>query len=658
MLDDNSKKFIKDTIEDAIDKKLDDRDKKTQASKRLDDLKYEKRSLEDRKKLLAELQTRDKKGENTIAQKFEMMKLAVDNVIPQDIKDAYKSSSKTIGNGASQVGQGISHLTERAMLSNPITAFLYNNRDILGAVGDIGIGTAKMGWGALKGIGHGALGLANSAINLFKPKQEDEDTEEETEKLNIKPPIFNGNDNNGGITKIAKQKADWQVKIDKIHDVVTKLSIGNTKSSSLLAKGLKGINDSMNAVKGFVDTIVAKQKLILGGVMLGAVAILGLAMWFQNGGLAKVLDPKNNPESSENRTNNTIDIGNISNLNPDSIIKLTNQMVQPGTTTSKTNQQQFKLDDWLKGPIETRKLRKKYNLSGATSDLLGESIHLAHGGLNPNIKTFHNEGNIKIAFPVAIKMLDVRFDETAGQGASVLIEKAEVTNGNKERLRYATGTSPRLIITNVLKLLIPKKQVIKPNTTLFVVGNDYQIIGDLSAFMRKQNYETYTNKNNKDSSTIDKNYIEQAKDEKFSKGLVQSETDYMKAAAFQQGLEESHPIITATGKVVDNALNAITDKVLENENTTENSNTYNSGVKPSVNQQKANDQNEQLNKPQEKTDKTSNNISTNPVEQPKTNLVATLPSQNIPYDFADLRSTGDINLMTSNGTTNTGVILT
>ena len=35
MIDDESKKFIKDTIEDAIDKKLDDRDKKSAAQKRI-----------------------------------------------------------------------------------------------------------------------------------------------------------------------------------------------------------------------------------------------------------------------------------------------------------------------------------------------------------------------------------------------------------------------------------------------------------------------------------------------------------------------------------------------------------------------------------------------------------------------------------------------
>ena len=125
MIDDESKKFIKDTIEDAIDKKLDDRDKKSAAQKRIEDLKNEKKSLEDRKKLLAELQERDKKGENTIAQKFEMLKLSVDNAIPQDLKDAYSGASKTIGSGVSQVGKGLGHLTQKAMLSNPLTAFLY-----------------------------------------------------------------------------------------------------------------------------------------------------------------------------------------------------------------------------------------------------------------------------------------------------------------------------------------------------------------------------------------------------------------------------------------------------------------------------------------------------------------------------------------------------
>lgn len=652
MLDDNSKKFIKETIEDAIDKKLDDREKKTQASKRLDDLKYEKRSLEDRKKLLAELQTRDKKGENTIAQKFEMMKLAVDNVIPQDIKDAYKSSTKTIGNGASQIGQGISHLTERAMLSNPITAFLYNNRDILGAVGDIGIGTAKMGWGALKGIGHGALGLANSAVNLFKPKQEEEDTEEETEKLNIKPPIFNGNDNNGGITKIAKQKADWQVKIDKIHEVVTKLKDGNTKSSSLLAKGLKGINDSMNAVKGFVDTIVAKQKLILGGVMLGAVAILGLAMWFQNGGLKNLINNLN-PNGDKNNENfealhNTVVTTGMEGKDLAPILR--KQAANLGG-----------LDPTKTTTISNENLSKLTSGKVKATDKRDGKIFNTGGKLTPVLAPF--KGIVRSVNPYTEGTGD---DKTVKYEMVIQPDNQEVAN--KTKSMWKSANSSQLVFRNLIEPQVQTDDPFEKNDILaFVRGqliayNEKNKGSGMELFMKDYESQINTSKAQNYNPSIDR--LEKTKSKEKTEALTKFYVDKQRASNYRQNegwgadlVDRVFYNINAMG-YKDDVKNTVFKPEEDKEKIIDAkiNNTQNPSV--SVNQQKAKDQNEQLNKPQEKTDKTSNNISTNPVEQPKTNLVATLPSQNIPYDFADLRSTGDINLMTSNGTTNTGVIVT
>ena len=133
MIDDESKKFIKETIENAIDSKLSEQEKKTESQRKLDSMKYEKKELEDRRKLLAELSEREKKGQATIAERFEKLKLSVDTAIPKDLKDAWKTGTQGVQAGANQVGKGIGHLTQRAMMSNPLTAFLYQNRDIAGA---------------------------------------------------------------------------------------------------------------------------------------------------------------------------------------------------------------------------------------------------------------------------------------------------------------------------------------------------------------------------------------------------------------------------------------------------------------------------------------------------------------------------------------------
>ena len=278
MIDDESKKFIKETIENAIDDKLSERDKKTESQKKLDSINYQKKELEDRKKLLAELSERDKKGQATIAEKFEKLKLSVDTSIPQDLKDAWKTGAKGVQAGANQVGKGIGHLTARAMMSNPLTAFLYQNRDIAGAIGDIGIGSIKAGWGALKGIGHGALGLANSAKNLFN-----RDEEEETEEiLNLPKPSFSGNSQ---AEKLVKEKSNWEKQINEMHTIITQdLTKNQKKSSEIMGKGLKGLDDNMKAIKGFTDTMATKQKLILGGIMLGAAALVGIIAWLKSGG--------------------------------------------------------------------------------------------------------------------------------------------------------------------------------------------------------------------------------------------------------------------------------------------------------------------------------------------------------------------------------------
>lgn len=282
MIDDESKKFIKNTVEDAIDKKFDDRDRKSAYKQRLDELKYEKRSAEDRKRLLEELKERDKKGETTIAQKFEMLKLSVDDAIPEELKDAAKTGTETMGKGFSQMGRGLGHLTQRAMMSNPVTAFLYANRDILGAGLDVGVGALKAGWGAIKGIGHGALGLANMASKMFRKPNEEEEGEESEDNVNPIRGLFSSKDST--VTEnIIGEKEDWKKKIDKIHEVVTKDSAKEQKkSTSILSKGLAGLNKTMAVVSGFVDMIVQKQKIILGAVLLGAVAVIGLAAWFTN----------------------------------------------------------------------------------------------------------------------------------------------------------------------------------------------------------------------------------------------------------------------------------------------------------------------------------------------------------------------------------------
>lgn len=595
-LNEDDKKFIKKTVNDAVDKKTTSFEKAASNDKS-SRLKAQIEERKERQEYIKQLKELQSNGETTMAQKFELMKEEINSKISKDIKNTVTDTINTVGKGARTVSRGankavsgVDGILTRMANIDPVLAALYaGTKGVSKDLWNIGagglqalVGGAQMAWGGAKAVGGLVGSTMNSMRNLYiRRKRQKQETPQQDIELDTPIPVSQNEEQQTETeTEIqlpslfpqkeegSKSLIEMQNKIKDIHQAVVKEEKKNKESQ---LKSLAGLQKTMESINGVMAVLKAKQALIVTGVVLGVAALIGLAAWFKGGAFAKLLqiaNPESNPESGENRTNNTTDVANSSGLNPETNIAVTNQMVKPGTSTKQVDQQQANLWDWVKSPIESRKMAKKYNFSGATSDLLGESVHLAHGGLNGNIKTYKNEGNIKIAFPVAIKMLDVRFDESQGMGASALIEKAEVTKGVKERLRYATGTSPRLIVTNIKKLLIPKKQVIKPNTTLFIVGEEYQLIGDVSAFMRGDTYENYTNKNNTDSSQIDKNYIEQAKEDKFSKALVNSEKDYMNQASFQQAMEETYSPITAAGKAVDNLLDAKAEEDLKKEQTT------------------------------------------------------------------------------------------
>lgn len=298
-INDDDKKFIKDTIENAIEKRMDTFEKTNDMKQKSQQLKWEETRKKDRDAYLAELQQRDKKGEATIAQKMEMLKLSVDKAIPEDLKNAAKSGGRTIANGANQLGAGLGHLNERLMMSNPLTAMLYQNRDILGAIGNVGIGAAKIGWGATKGLAQGVAGLFNTAVNAFKPKDNEEETEQEsTGFFNANPP----KERKGIVEDLLESKQDWQKQIDDIHKNVTKQGKEEKKSNEFLAKGLAGLGDTMKAVKGVIDVIQSKQKIIVTGLLMGVAAIAGLAAWFQSGGLSNLLKSMTqNPGGDESK---------------------------------------------------------------------------------------------------------------------------------------------------------------------------------------------------------------------------------------------------------------------------------------------------------------------------------------------------------------------
>lgn len=362
-INDDDKKFIKDTIDNALsnyEKKSDDKLKKYEENRK-------KLSKQEREDYIAILQKKNEQGEATLAQKFEMLKLSVENVVPEDLKDAFSSGKKAVKGGLNQAGRGLEHITGRIMETNPLTALLWQNRDLIKAGLDIGVGGIRAVGGVAKGAALGAAGLFNQALNMRK-KQQAEETEETEDDINISKfsPVFGASKENP-VAEILEQKQDWQKQIDDIHKILIKQNKEQNVSNKTLSEGLGGLGKTMTTIKGFVDLIQSKQKLILAGVLVGVAALVGLAMWFQNGGMSKLFDSLM-PNNEEN-TKNLKDLGSVSRLSA-----LTGQQLAPvltqhanelGKVKQTTNISQKQLSTITGGKIKATENHnaKKYNMT-------------------------------------------------------------------------------------------------------------------------------------------------------------------------------------------------------------------------------------------------------------------------------------------------------
>lgn len=316
MLNEDDKKYLKGNIE----KKIDDLDKKmskksssaksvnnptTEIGKKLQELYKKDEEREDTKKYLEELKNKNDNGEATIAQKIEMLSLNLKTAIPDDFKIAMKETSASMKKGANQAISGANHLVGRAMMTNPLTALLWQNRDIAKAMWDMGMGGAKILGSAIGGIGRGAAGLVNASVNMFKKKDKPK-TEEEVPEQEETPRSVIDSDND--LEDLSEEEKSTAQKINELHDLFFKGKFFQKQEKeekqrqNILSKGLSGLGKSMQAVNKVIEVIAAKQKLILGGLMLGAVGILALVGWFKDGGFERLID-RLNPKNEHNKKN-------------------------------------------------------------------------------------------------------------------------------------------------------------------------------------------------------------------------------------------------------------------------------------------------------------------------------------------------------------------
>lgn len=628
MIDDESKKFIKDTIENAIDKKLDENTKKSDYKKRIDTIKTEQKSIQDRKELLAELQSMNKKGETTVAQKFEILKLSLDTAIPKDFKDAIKTATPSIKKGASQIGKGFSKLTEKAMMLNPITAFLYQNRDVFGSIVDIGSGALKMGWGGLKGTAHGALGLVNSAKNLFKKPGEDT-SKEETDITSVKPlPLGTSQ---SATTQIFQQKEDWKQKIDEVHEVVTKGIITEQKKSSQnLFKGLKSLNSTMDVVKEGVGAITTKQKLIAGGLLLGVVTLVGLFNWIKSGGFSKLLQQFGDEISKKFASKE----GKKAREKADTYLQgeLQKINVDAENTQNMLNQMDLKKEADFSKAVYITKPGK--NINTLRSDDLQNSLQKE----NVDQRTLRNINSVTQFGTVSAQSRKLNISKTtplkfpfrtfiAGNGIMAGKDKDHVdfllTRSKPDK------TNAYLLFTNALKSSV-KSSYFSANEVIAQLDIDSRIIGDLENFLGTEDNKSLTEAIKEDrSKSILKNTNKIMDQPYHTKGITDalSRQADKNLGVFKEYTEED---LNPQSKISENN----TEEKSSNKTPSVSENKLSS---ISTNPQKAQTQNETLNK---KSDLENNNQKIATKENNTTNSQEKIAYINVnqnsnDYKFAD-----------------------
>lgn len=551
-MNEEDRKYLKNNIE----KKLDNIEKtvssnkpsNSETGKKLSELYKGSKERDERQQLFEELKKKNDNGEATLAQKIELMNQTIKASIPDDFKDAVKDTGKIMKSmgadmkkGASRSMQGVDSLITRIMNINPLTGMLWaTGKGISKDLWNIGSGVAQAGFGVAKGIGKGVLNagkgvgsIFNAAVNMFQKKEKPAETPEEEIKQEDYPRLSNPNteelENEDYEKSTAKKISEIHAWIFKDFRKHNEAQIRAEQSrTNILSKGLSGLGKTMQAVNGFVEMIQAKQKLIVKGVLLGAIAIAGLAAWFKSDGFRKVLqgivpaiiNGVKNAVSGllENASNGVDDIADtaisgtssktdtifnqsFAGLNTEGVTSMLTK--QYGGNKTSLSKEAFHDDGktykWMGDKIKA--LKKNKLIDKATNRLLEDPKH-NWKNFNASVKNYTNtkEGHV-LRFPVKIKMLDAEFNEDGT--SSVLIEKAEMKQGwwkpeelNKfggEVDKYVSHQMPRLVITRVQKILVPNRKVLPKNTPFVVVSKNYQIIGDVSAFMDEEDYGTFQN---------------------------------------------------------------------------------------------------------------------------------------------------------------------
>lgn len=229
------KEDLKNLVEDSVEKKLNEFSKET-----------EKNRDKDKKEILKELKTREEKGLNTLAQKFELLKLKAEQSNKQQSKNPLVELSD----------KNLKWLSEHA------------------------IGNQKP-----EDMGKG---LAKNVISSLTRKEDKSEEKGISAPLGALPVLP---EEEPASKAILKSKMTLEEKVDEIHKFVTKGIVKEQKNTSaVLSKGIKGLTSSMKLIGDTVGQIFDKGKMIAQLVTAGALGLVYLVGWWKQGGPKKLAE--------------------------------------------------------------------------------------------------------------------------------------------------------------------------------------------------------------------------------------------------------------------------------------------------------------------------------------------------------------------------------
>ena len=499
---------LKNLVENSVEKKLKEFSKDT-----------EKNREKDKKEILKELKQRDEKGLNTLAQKFEMLKLKAEQANKKQSKNPLVELSD----------KNLKWLSEHALANQK---------------------PEDMG-----------KGLAQNIVKTFTKSHGNEEKEGTTPLGTL--PMAPQEDESAS-NEILKSKMSMEEKIDEIHKFVTKGILKEQKNSSnILSKGLDGLTKGMKATQKVLKDIGDKTKQLAMLVTMGALGLLAIVGWWKEGGPDKLMKGIVDgvipavTEMGKSIIKNVVNAIKNQNFNEDGLNTAETQAEQSYNNISNPN---------INAKTEVNTLEKMYNLSKDNKTTMGSITQGNYGDKNgyftnrtindaikagkldagtgellkndightiqDKTRTYSNsKGAARLSFPVAVEIIDIKASGQKDKGSSITIKKAEKTAGFREG-------ETRIVVTNVIKLLVPEHRKVPKNTTIAIIGAGGEIIGDLDAFMRGAEFDDYMDKHSMDSTVADQNLLDFRNEKGTQNALQKSYDDNINSANIHKEREE------------------------------------------------------------------------------------------------------------------------